>query len=348
MRTSSRPRAILSAGLAAAVVVAVGAGCSNASSPSGSSAQSTGATTTGSGSHYTFVAVTQGPLTVPIWADYNAGIQAASRALGVTTRYSGTPTSGVVAQQLLQLLTAGAASKPAGMIVTDDIPQSENTELKKITSSGIPIVLFAAGSGQQAATGALSFVGKDYIQAAEAAGSEFNTLGCKDILNVQLLPGASQQSDETTEGLEEAYKGTVTPTNIPLADDTATSQVANIINADLVKDTSVDCVFSGGTNFNAAVTAGESNLGSRTVTLEAHTGTDVAVAPGDFQNIAKGVMAFGINEQPYMAGYMAVVQLYAHVAWDATPSSEVAIGNELVTRSNATTYLDLYNKNKFF
>lgn len=340
-----------SAGLAAVAVFCLGA-CTKGTSKTGSSSTSrqtsaASARSAGGKQNYHFVVVAQGPLTNPQWADYNAGIQAASKSLGVTTRYTGTTGTGVDAKELLQLISAGKASKPDGMLVTDNLSQSENPAIKDITSSGIPVVLFAAGSGQQEATGAISFVGKDYVDAAERAGEQFKALGCKSVLNVQLIKGASAQADQTTQGLQNTFKGRIVPTDIPAASNTDTSATSAIINSTLIKNPSIDCVFSGGGNFNAAVTAGEANLGGRTKQLQAHTGTDLAQA-ADFPKIQQGVMAFGINGQPYMIGYMALVQLYASIAWGATPTYEMSIGNQVITTANAANAIELSTKNGFY
>jgi simple sugar transport system substrate-binding protein len=287
-----------------------------------------------------FIAVMEGPLTNSYWASINKGLQVASKQLGVTTKYLGTPANVTDPNTLRQLMLDAQAQHPSGMFITDDVPQSEDQTIKSITNSGIPVILVAEGQNDVSTTGALAFAGVNDIQNGQEAGSRLTAMGCKVVLNDTLIQGAATFSDLRTEGLQQTFKGQIVNADIPAADENDGAALTGIVKGLLLKDPSIDCTFSGGETFTPSMIAGEAGLGARTQQLYSHSG-GVDVSPAIYTAIIQHMMVFSMNSQTFSEGYLPVVAMSQYLRFGQQPPSTIGTGPAVATIKNAPSLLKL-------
>ncbi len=351
MFDSSRFRVITSLIVGLVVVTSCTATPSGSPSPAGSAAapsgQGSSTAPTAQGKQPFLLFVGEGPLSNPQWAAYDAGFEAGAKALGATAKYLGTPTSVGDINVLLQVIRDGIGMKPDGMIITDDRPGSEDAVIKEVTAAGIPVILFATGATSVEATGALGWVGRDYISAGNTGGRYLTSLGCKSPLIVALIKGQATYSDDAVTGVGQTFKGKITTTDIPSSMSSDSTAQAGIVKAALLKDTSIDCLLAVGGTLYAGMVAGQEGLGDRTNQLHAHSGLANA-SEAAFTDILNGTLAWAQNPQPYFTGWMAVSEMYAAVRWGMVPSRLMGIDDQIITKANAQKALNNLKQNGFY
>ncbi len=310
---------------------------------------SSGATSGGisGGKQILIIEVMEGPLTSPIWNARNVGHDAAAKVLGAASKYLGEPTAVSDVNALVQLLRDVKGMKPDGVITTDNFPAAENAVIKDLTDSGIPVLITGGGVNEVGNVGAKGFIGRDYVDAGRTSGQQLNSLGCRRLLNVNLIPGGASYSDQITQGLLETFKGSATNAQLPVSYSNDAPAISGVVKALLLKDSAIDCVYSVGITLYAGMQAGYDGLGDRTTWLHAHSGLATG-DPGSFADVANGTLAFTINQQPWFTGYMSFTELYAYIRYGVAVSRNLAIADQVVTKANAQQIVDNFKANGFY
>ncbi|HEY3924345.1 MAG TPA: sugar ABC transporter substrate-binding protein, partial [Acidothermaceae bacterium] len=237
---------------------------------------------------------------------------------------------------LATLLQTAISQKPAAVAAIDPEPGAEDTLLKQISSSGIPLITVNSGDLAEATkVGAIYYVGSDDVAAGKLAGDYLVQQGLKHALCVNTIPGTPLTEDRC-DGIKAALTaagGASTELPLPASNFGNPTAVAQAIKAALLKDTSIDGV----------VTLDEGDADSAASALKQANLTD-KVKLGSFDlnsneldRIKAGTQLFVVDQQPYMQGYLAVSLAYQYVKFGLQlPASERALltGPVLVTKDN--------------
>jgi simple sugar transport system substrate-binding protein len=291
-----------------------------------------------------FIAVMPSPLSQPNFNSTNVAFQMAAKAMNATVKYTSPPSNLIDVKTILQLLRDAQAQKPDGIFISDEFPDAMDDTIKEVIASGIPIIFTVNGRASVAKTGALSFIGRDFVQAGRIAGEQFNKIGCQNLFAVALIKGGAPYSDLTMQGVTEAFKGPkLSLANLPVSFTNDIPGTSGAVNAALIKDPTIDCVFAAGATLYAAMAGGLLNLGARTQQLQSRSGGGQATE-GNLQDLVDGKLSFVVNGQQFNSGWMAVAAMVSYVRYGMAPPPDMSVAGGLVTKETAAKTLDLLRK----
>jgi len=193
-------------------------------------------------------------------------------------------------------------SKVDGIAVSLPDPDALAPVIQKAVAAGIPVVAFNAGDRAWQKTGALAFYGEPEVLAGEFAGTKLNELGSTHTLCVLQAQGQVQLEDRCA-GIASKFGG---QTEKLYANGTDTPQYVSTVSAKLRQDPSIDSVVTLGPSLGVAVQQ----------QLE-QDGNTAKVATYAFNNdliplLQNGKVAFTIDQQPYLQGYLSIDSLWLY------------------------------------
>jgi simple sugar transport system substrate-binding protein len=222
-------------------------------------------------------------------------------------------------------------SKVDGIAVSLPDPAALAPVVKKAVAAGIPVVAFNAGDRAWQSTGALAFYGEPEVLAGEAAGTEMNAEGVKHALVVLQAQGQVQLEDRFT-GISSKFSGT---TEKLYAQGTDTPQFVSTVAAKLQQDPSIDAVVTLGPALGVAV---QQNL--------EQSGSTVKVVSYAFNNdllplLQSGKVAFTIDQQPYLQGYLSIDSLWLYLKNHSVIGAQQSVptGPVVVNKDNVASIL---------
>jgi simple sugar transport system substrate-binding protein len=283
-----------------------------------------------------FIVVTHGQSADPFWSVVANGVRDAGRELGVRVEYQA-PTSFEMVE-MANLIDAAVASRPAGLVVSIPDPAALAGPIRRARDAGIPIVSINSGAEASRDLGLLAHVGQTEYEAGLAGGERLAAAGVRRALCVNHEVGNVAQ-DQRCQGLRDALAsmgGTVRVLAVQLADPEDTQQrIAGALAADAAVD--------------GVMTLGPAAAGPALAALRASgRADDVVYATFDLTTevlagIADGRIAFAIDQQQYLQGYLPIVLLTKYLETRAVPGGGevVRTGPGFVTAADAAAVMEL-------
>ena len=273
------------------------------------------------------------------------GFQEAGAQLGVDVTFRGNQQTNdfAAAPAVKQMLENAIASKPDGLVVSDQYPDVLNDTIKAAVAAGIPVVLTNGGYGEEGHTGALAFVGTAEKDLGMLGAQKLCALGAKNVL-VPTLPPGIPLVDLRMEGIAAGIAPCKT-TILQMPQETLfdATKLVNTMLAAIQKDPTIDGVFSLGSCCGPAMVALVDQLGDKAKTM--HFGTIDLGAPV-LDALKNGKIDFAIDQQQYLEGYMPVVMLNNYLKFSIAPvDTFFRTGPGLVTKDNAAKIIDLTAQN---
>ena len=265
------------------------------------------------------------------WSVAQKGAESAGKDLGIKVQYYGANNN---AQDEAQHIDSAVAAKVSGLVVSLADPAALSDSIKAAVAAGIPVITINSGVDKFKELGALTHVGQDEEQAGKGAGDKLKAAGVKHLLCVK-----QEQSNVGLEarckGAEETLGGKVTQITTPGDKDPTGSEAA--IKSALAADSSIDGIFAVGPvqGHLAAQAVGELNL---KVTIgSVDLSTDI------LNDIKAGTVAFTIDQQQYLQGYLPVVFLYLDITNKNVVGGglPVATGPGFVDKTNVDAVVSL-------
>jgi simple sugar transport system substrate-binding protein len=227
------------------------------------------------------------------WDIIRKGAEAASANDGVKLEYSNDPD----ATKQAQLIQAAIDKKVDGIAVTSPNTGALGAAIKKAVAAGIPVTMFNAGEADFQSLGAIGYFGQGEKPAGVAVGQRVVGDGGKNILCVIQEQG-QQQLEDRCDGVTQGAAGAkVQRMYVNGRDDAATTTA---IQAKLTQDKTVDWV----------VTLGAFDTNKQLVDA-----------------VKGGKVAWAIDQQPYLQGYLAVDALWLY----KTNGNTIGGGNAVAT-----------------
>jgi simple sugar transport system substrate-binding protein len=306
----------LKAGVAAAALLSVAA----CSSSGGARDQSGGASD--EGEELVFSMVTHGAESDAFWTQILTGGEEAAAAHNIDLRYAG---SGEVPEQATFIQNA-VDSGVDGLIVTLPAPEALAPAVQQAVEAGIPVVAINAGDRDWQEVGALSFFGEPETLAGEFVGAELNELGAQHALCILHAQGQIQLEDRCS-GTASQFSG---QTENLFADGSDIPSYVSTVSSKLRQDPSIDAVITLDASFAVAVQR----------QLE-QDGNDATIATYAFNSdliplLQNGKVAFTVDQQPYLQGYLGVESLWLYNRNQTVIGAQqpVATGPVIVDQSN--------------
>jgi simple sugar transport system substrate-binding protein len=248
------------------------------------------------------------------WDIIRKGAEAASANDGVKLEYTNDPD----ATKQAQLIQAAIDKKVDGIAVTSPNTGALGGAIKKAVAAGIPVSMFNAGEADFQSLGAIGYFGQGEKPAGVAVGERVVKDGGKNILCVIQEQGQQQLEDRCAGVLQGAGGAKVERLYVNGRDDAA---VTTSIQAKLTQDKSVDWVVTLGAQFALDAVKSVSGAGSSAKIGTFDTNKELVAAVKD------GKVAWAIDQQPYLQGYLAVDSLWLY----KTNGNVIGGGNPVAT-----------------
>ena len=261
----------------------------------------------------------------PFWSVVKAGAEAAAEDLGVTLVWLPSDND---PEKHVQDIDAAIADGSDGIASSLPSPDQLVGPLESAVAEGIPVITLNSGVNDYQAIGALTHVGQTEEIAGNGAGERFNAEGV-----TKILCGFQEQSnvalEERCSGLAEKFSGTVVTEFMGLDADQTEQQ--NTIKAALEADPDIDGFMGVGPVIAMSGLRASQDLDRGLVI----GGFDIT--PEIIDAIEAGDIAFTVDQQQYLQGYMPVLLLYLNVTNQNTLGGGLPIltGPGFVTPENA-------------
>ena len=290
----SRSRRVV-VGLAAGLLMATAA-CS--SQGGAQSTAGSGGGTAADSPRMTFAMISHAPEGDAFFDVIKKGAQEAADKDNVEFKYS---SSGDIPTQATFIQNA-IDSKVDGIAVSLPDPDALAPVIQKAVAAGIPVVAFNAGDRAWQKTGALAFYGEPEVLAGEFAGTKLNELGSQHALCVLQAQGQVQLEDRCA-GIASKFGG---QTEKLYANGTDTPQYVSTVSAKLRQDPSIDSVVTLGPSLGVAVQQQLEQDGSTAKVVTYAFNNDLIPL------LQNGKVAFTIDQQPYLQGYLSIDSLWLY------------------------------------
>jgi simple sugar transport system substrate-binding protein len=230
------------------------------------------------------------------------------------------------------------------MAVSDHDPALMNPTLAKAAAAGIPVVLLNAGCDNTdiAASHALTCVGQPEQLAGNAAGLEFKSLGATNVLCI--IHQSGQNLLDRCNGIAQALgvgqqcKTGSAPSSGPACTELTLStpnaasnpqQAIGQVTSYLQTHTGINAVMALNNAIGTALVTSNPPGKPKIATFDLNSGVQ--------QDITNGSLAFAIDQQQYLQGYLPVVFLDLYKRKNGQTvggGTTVASGPLVVTKSN--------------
>ncbi|HTF48511.1 MAG TPA: substrate-binding domain-containing protein [Pseudonocardia sp.] len=276
----------------------------------------------------TFAMISHAPEGDAFFDVIKKGAQDAAVKDNVEFKYS---SSGQIPEQSTFIQNA-VDSKVDGIAVSLPDAAALAPAVQKAVAAGIPVVAFNAGDRDWQKTGALAFYGEPEVLAGEFAGTKLNELGSKHALCVLQAQGQVQLEDRCT-GIASKFSGT---TEKLYAQGTDTPQYVSTVSSKLQQDPTIDAVVTLGPALGVAV---QQQLEQQHSTAKVVTYAFNADLIPLLQN---GKVAFTIDQQPYLQGYLSIDSLWLYHKNKSVIGAQqpVPTGPVVIDQSNIGNILD--------
>jgi simple sugar transport system substrate-binding protein len=268
------------------------------------------------------------------WDKIRAGAQDAAKAHGITLKYSNNEDG----PQQATLVQNAIDSKVDGLAVTLSNVSAVVPVAKKAADAGIPVVAFNQGLDQYKQAGAKMYFGSDEDLAGQTVGQRLTQEhgGGKTLCVIQQQGSVALET--RCAGVKKTYPNTenlnVNGTDLPAVQQTLQSKLA--------QDPSITNIVTLGAPYALAALQAEQSASNKPVVATFDLNQDAAKA------IQSGQIAFSVDQQPYVQGFMAVLMLWMNITNgnDLGGGKPVLTGPSFVDKTNINQILPYTANNK--
>src|SRR5215471_4318681 len=337
-RLPIKRRRLLQTAMASSASAAFLAACSGSSAPT-SNSQST--TTSGGGGNFpshpkwNFVFVNH-VTTNPFFVPTMYGIQDACALVNCTYQWTGSENS--VVTDMVNSMNTAISAKADGIAVAIIDPTAFNAPVENALSAGIPVVSYNADAPASSNNKRLAYIGQDLYQSGVALGNRIVSLvPSGDIAGFIATPG-SLNIQPRIDGAKAAIQASGKPINfVEIATGAA-------VNDELTR---IEAYYLGHTNLKGMVAVDAGSTQGVSEIMEKYSLASKGIHAGGYdllpttlQEINKGNLDFTIDQQPYLQGFIPVVQLFLYkLSGGLMAPSDTNTGLLFVTKSNVGPYL---------
>lgn len=272
------------------------------------------------------VLVSHAPDSDSWWNTIKNAIRLAGEQVGATVEYRNPPTGDLA--DMARIVQQAVASNPDGLIVTIADFDVLKGPINQAVRKGIPVITINSGTQEQSEQlGALMHVGQSEYDAGYGAGERAKKAGATSFVCVNHYI--------TNPASVERCKGFADALGVPLEDNMIDSgidptEVQTKVAAYLRAHPDVDAILALGPN------SAEPTLN---VVQEMRLNGKVLFGTFDLsQRIAEGIkdgtIAFAIDQQPFLQGYLPVVLLANYARYGVIPSNHINSGPGFITKDN--------------
>lgn len=282
--------------------------------------------TTASAEDERFVFVSHAPDSDSWWNTIKNALDVAAEQMDVEVEYRNPPTGDLA--DMARIIEQATASAPDGIITSIADFDALNGPITGAADRGIPVITVNSGTIEQSQElGALLHVGQPEYDAGFAAGERAREEGVSSFLCVNHYI-TNPASVERCQGFADAL-------DVELGDQMLDSgidpgEVKNRVLAYLRANEDTDAVLTLGPNSaEPTIDALEENG----MAGEVYFGT-FDLSSGISEGIKDGTIAFAIDQQPYLQGYLPIVILTNYARYGVVPPNSINSGPGFITADN--------------
>ena len=273
-----------------------------------------------------FVLISHAPDSDSWWNTIKNAIKIAGDQMNVKVEYRNPPTGDLA--DMARIVQQAAASNPDGIIVTIADFDVLSGPVRDAVDKGIPVITINSGTPEQSEKlGALMHVGQPEYAAGFGAGKRAKAKGVKNFVCVNHYI-TNPASVERCKGYADALGVKLGSQMIDSGQDP--SEIKNRVIAHLRRNPATNGILTLGPTSAHPTLAALEEIGR---SGDIHFGTfDLS---GEIAKAIKSdVIAFAIDQQPYLQGYLPVVILTNLARYGVLPSGNINSGPGFVVKSN--------------
>jgi simple sugar transport system substrate-binding protein len=299
------------AGVAALLIEACGGSSSSSSSSAGTGTASAATGSSGASgifgvsAKYHFVMVNHVTTNV-FFTPTQSGAADACKLLGCSYTWTGSATSNV--GEMVNSINSAITSKANGIATSLIDPHAFNSPVQKAISAGIPVVAYNA---DEPTSGRLSYIGQDLFVSGQQMGQHIASLvPSGDIALFIATPGAANIQPRI-DGAMQALKSHSSIKTHVVATGAAVPAELTAINAWATGHPTAKGMFAvdAGSTQGLAQTIQKQGLNKK-----GWKGGGYDLTPVTEQLLAGGFIQFTIDQQPYLQGFLPILELYMYNA----------------------------------
>jgi simple sugar transport system substrate-binding protein len=291
-------RAALTGGAAGVAALALEA-CGKSSSTTAGAAGGNAASIFGSGKSYKFTFVNH-VTTNTFFTPTQNGASDACKLLGCSYQWTGSQNS--VISEMVNAINTAVSAGVNGIATSLIDPTAFNGPVKQALAAGIPVVAYNADAASNAR---LAYIGQDLRKSGELMGQHINALvGSGDIGLFIATPG-SLNLQPRIDGARSTLSKSITPHVV--ATGAAQSQELTVIQSYVQSHSSYKGFFAVDGGSTAATAQAIQKAGA-----SKFKGGGYDLTPITEQLLSSGVIEFTIDQQPYLQGFLPILELYLY------------------------------------
>jgi simple sugar transport system substrate-binding protein len=313
------------AGMATLLLEACGS-----SSKSTSSAGASGGGIFGSSKSYKFTFVNHVTTNVFFTPTQN-GAADACKLLGCSYQWTGSATSNV--SEMVNAVNTAITAGVDGIAVSLIDPTAFNSPVAKALAAKIPVVAY----NSDAATNArLAYIGQDLLKSGQEMGAHIAALVPSGDIGLFIATPGALNLQPRIAGAQQTLKShpSITPHVVPTG--AAQSQENTVIDSYVVGHPSYKGFFAvdGGSTAATAQSIQKHGLAAKGV-----KGGGYDLTPVTEQLLAAGQIEFTIDQQPYLQGFLPILELYLYqVTQGLTGPADVDTGLKFLDKASVVPY----------
>ena len=275
----------------------------------------------------------------PFFVPTRYGIEDACQLFGTTSRWTGSPRSDV--GEMVAAMNRAIAHKADGIAVSIIDPKVFNEPTARALAHGIPVVAYNADGGR--GNQRLAYIGQDLYQSGLKFGARIARLvGEGDVFLFIATPGELNMQPRA-DGALDAIRDSGKPIRIHVvATGPDVRKERATIDATYHRHRSLRGMFAvdGGSTQGVAQVMRKYRLHARGVRAGGYD-----LLPGTLRAIADGHLDFTIDQQPYLQGFLPILQLFfAKYTGGLVAPADTNTGLLFVTRRNVKRYVTTFTR----
>lgn len=337
-RLPIRRRRLLQTAMASSAGAAFLAACGSSSQTTTSSSSSTSGGGGNFPSHpkWNFVFVNH-VTTNPFFVPTQYGIQDACALVNCSYQWTGSDNS--IVTDMVNTMNTAISAKADGIAVAIIDPTAFNSPVETALSSGIPVVSYNADAPASSNNKRLAYIGQDLYQSGVSLGNRIVSLvPSGDIAGFIATPG-SLNIQPRIDGAKAAIQASGKPINfVEIATGAA-------VNDELTR---IEAYYLGHTNLKGMVAVDAGSTQGVSEVMEKYSLAAKGIHAGGYdllpktlQEINAGNLDFTIDQQPYLQGFIPVLQLFLYkLSGGLMQPSNTDTGLLFVDKHNVGPYLN--------
>src|SRR5919112_1792204 len=274
--------------------------------------------------------------TNPFFVPTQYGIEDAQALLGTTSQWTGSEDS--VVKDMVDAMNTAISGNANGIAVSVVDPVAFNDPIQKALDNGIPVIAYNANGKGSGTNPALAYVGQDLFLSGVDMGNRIVSLVDEGLvalfiatpgtLNIQpRIDGAKQAIEDSGANIE--IQQIATSANVT----EERSRIEAWYNGH--KDVAGMFALDAGSTQGVAQVMEQFGLHEKGVRAGGYD-----LTPQTLENLGKGHIDFTIDQQPYLQGFLPVIQLYLYnISGGITGPAETNTGLVFITPDTVNRYL---------